>query len=91
MTMRPNFYVISDKISVKEIHICGNYTHKWIINCSGRKAKLSLCLIKYHAMKMYEGAEVYLQAFFDSALDGAAQLPTLPVLLPGRESQVPIG
>jgi hypothetical protein len=32
-------------------------THKKV------KAKLSLCLIKHHAMKMYKGMEVYPQYF----------------------------
>jgi hypothetical protein len=34
------------------------------------KMKLSLCLIKYYAMKTYRGVEVYLHVFLNSALDG---------------------
>jgi hypothetical protein len=34
------------------------------------KLKLSLCLTKHHAMKMYWGVEVWLHAFLISALDG---------------------
>jgi hypothetical protein len=31
----------------------------------GKKVKLSLYLIKYHAMKTYGGVEVQIHAFFD--------------------------
>jgi hypothetical protein len=34
------------------------------------KVKLSLCLTKHHAKKMYWGVEVQLHAFLISALDG---------------------
>jgi hypothetical protein len=34
------------------------------------KVKLSLCLIKLHAMKMYGGVEVYLHEFLTLALGG---------------------
>jgi hypothetical protein len=36
------------------------------------KAKLSLCLTKYHAMKNYRGVEVEFHALFTSALDPVA-------------------
>jgi len=34
------------------------------------KVKLSLCLIKHHAIKTYEGAGIYFHAFLTSAPDG---------------------
>jgi hypothetical protein len=38
-----------------------------MIKIEKRKAKLFLCLIKYHAMKTYEAVEVQLHAFLNDA------------------------
>jgi hypothetical protein len=35
------------------------------------KAKLSLCLTKYHSMKTYGGVDVWVRAFLTSAQDGS--------------------
>jgi len=50
------------------------------------KVKLSLCLIKYHAMEAHWGVELYLHAFLISALQGvsaklhaSADLPPYPL------------
>jgi hypothetical protein len=40
------------------------------IGYSKVKVKLSLCLTKYHAVKVYEGVVVQLHAFLTSAVDG---------------------
>jgi hypothetical protein len=34
------------------------------------KIKLSLCLIKHHTIRIYEGVEVYVHTFLTSALGG---------------------
>jgi hypothetical protein len=36
----------------------------------GPSAKLSLCIIKHHATKIYGGLEIRLQVFLISGLDG---------------------
>jgi hypothetical protein len=59
------------------------YSELWSQNLKGRNNlenpgvydksktfKLSLCLIKHHAMKKYWGVEVQLHVFLISALDG---------------------
>jgi hypothetical protein len=49
--------------------------------------KLSLCLIKHHAMKMYEEMKVYLFAFLTSALDGGVWKASHPShFTPGGKS-----
>jgi len=49
--------------------VCSTHVRdkKYIQN---KRVKLSLCLIKYHAMKTFGGMEVYLHTFLTSALDG---------------------
>jgi hypothetical protein len=34
------------------------------------KVKILVCLIKHHAMKTYEGVEIWIHEFLSSALDG---------------------
>jgi hypothetical protein len=49
---------------------------------------LSLCFIKYHAIKTYGGTEVQVQILSTSALDGVScQLQALAVILPGEKPQ----
>jgi hypothetical protein len=49
------------------------------------KVNLSLCLIKYHAMKTYGGEEVYLHAFLTPAPDWlSGQLHTPAALNSGK-------
>jgi hypothetical protein len=51
------------------------------------KVKLSLCLIKHHAMKMYKGVEVWLRAFIISALDGRERTASHPGhFIPGERA-----
>jgi len=42
---------------------CRYFSNVFSLHCS--KVKLSLCLTKHHAMKVYWGVEIYLHAFFD--------------------------
>jgi len=41
-----------------------------LLKGKGKKVKLSLCLTKYHAMRMYGGVELSSHAFFTSVLYG---------------------
>jgi len=59
----------------------GRQTGMW------RRAKLSLRLTKHHAMKTYEGVEVYLHVLLTSALDGMSGKPHS--LTVGKEPPVP--
>jgi hypothetical protein len=54
------------------------------------KVKLSLCLIKHHAMKTYWGVEVMLHAFLISALD-AGEWSRPGRFTPGERALVRIG
>jgi hypothetical protein len=45
------------------------------------KVKLSLYLIKHHAMKAYGGVEIYFHAFLTSALDDVSSQPHAPAAL----------
>jgi hypothetical protein len=54
--------------------------------CLTIKVKLSLCLIKYYAMKTYGGVEVYVHAFLNSALDGGGIQIHVSVDLPREKS-----
>jgi hypothetical protein len=49
------------------------------------KVKLSLCLIKHHAVKMYWGVEGHLHTFLASALDGGEWSASRPGRLTPRE------
>jgi hypothetical protein len=50
------------------------------------KVKLSLCLIKRHAMKAYWRVDVWLHAFLTSTLDGGEWSASLPGRFSPRES-----
>jgi hypothetical protein len=54
--------------------------------------KLSLCLTKYHVMKMYGGVEVQLHLIFISALDGGEWSASGPGRITlGEKAMVPSG
>jgi hypothetical protein len=57
------------------------------------KVKLSLCLSKYHSMKMCLGVEVQLHAFLTSELDGDEWSASRPGRFnpPRKEPLIPIG
>jgi hypothetical protein len=56
------------------------------------KVKLSLCLIKYHAMKTYGRMEVQLHASLTSTLDGGKWSASQPgSFTPGEKTPVPNG
>jgi hypothetical protein len=46
------------------MYVCMYLCMRMYVYGKGKKAKLSLCLTKHHAMKTY-GVEVQLHAFFD--------------------------
>jgi hypothetical protein len=54
------------------------------------KVKLSLCLIKHHAMKTCGGLDVQLHAFLTSTLDEACEFQAPTDLSSQKESQVHI-
>jgi hypothetical protein len=56
------------------------------------KVKLSLCLIKYYAMKAYGGVDVQIDIFLTTALAGGERSASRPGrFTPGKEPPVLIG
>jgi hypothetical protein len=55
-----------------------------------QKVTMSLCLTTYHTIKTYWGVDVKIHVFI-FALGGDGKLHIPAVLLPGKETPVPIG
>jgi hypothetical protein len=50
------------------------------------KVMLSMCLIKYHAIKTYVEMEIIAPPFLTSTLDGVASFTPRPLYLPGERT-----